>query len=130
VEWTSTEVYIDRIGGQHRQGYDGDRIWLYVINCYSIKGNNRATGEDVDDPTNQWDTTRVTGRKKMENASKNDRPTAVNVNPSAISRPTSRSRNANQQQRQTDGHSEVDVTARKATRPQEPSTGGGRQTKV
>ena len=73
-------------------------------------------------------TIRVSGRKKIANTSQNDRPTPVNVISSAISQPSSRSRTANPQQ--TTEHSELDVTARKATKPQVPPTGGGRQRKV
>ena len=42
MERTSKEVYIDRIGGQHRQECNGDRIWLCVI-----KRNHWATGDNV-----------------------------------------------------------------------------------
>ena len=42
MERTSTEVYVDRIGSQHRDGCDGGRIWFYII-----KGNHWVTSEDV-----------------------------------------------------------------------------------
>ena len=78
VERTSTEVYIDHIGGQHRKGCDGGRIGSYVINGDFIKGNHCATGRDVADALNQrGNYTRDWYRKKMANTSQNDRPTPV-----------------------------------------------------
>ena len=66
--------------------------------------------------TSSVETMRSSGRKKMANTSQIDRPTAATVNSSAISRLSSRGRN---QQRQLFYElAEIDVTARKACKPQ------------